>query len=441
MTKKTKQIKFVDIKKKLIKDDDSKSVLKNNKFSYTPHEGASDMTPSEFKTFWHFWETITNIANFYGFDRIAFPVIEKPEIYLFGLGKDVDLFKKEMQYIKTGKDGLVLRPEGTASAIRLVLNTGLLKDKEIVKLFYSGPFFRKEQGIIREFNQTGFEIIGVKNAICDVELINVVHKILTELNLEEINFEINSQGCKDCLKEYTKKLEKYFKSKHAMLCSSCKKHLESKNVLKILQCEKEKCQALLISAPKIQDSFCTSCKKNYSDLVKYLSDLKIPFKENPFLFRDIKYYTSNIFNVYLKDEIIGQGGRYDDLLDLFGANKRPGSGIAITSEKILKLLNVSKEEERPPLFLIQLGDKAKEKSFEILELLRKNNLTTASSLSKSSIKDQMKIAKDLNIQHVLIIGQEEASREEIIFHDLPSGLQETIPFKKLITILNKRLKK
>jgi hypothetical protein len=51
MTKKPKHIKFVDIKKKLIKDDTSKSVLKNNKFSYTPHAGSSDMTPSEFKTF------------------------------------------------------------------------------------------------------------------------------------------------------------------------------------------------------------------------------------------------------------------------------------------------------------------------------------------------------------------------------------------------------
>ncbi|MDD4122824.1 MAG: ATP phosphoribosyltransferase regulatory subunit [Candidatus Pacebacteria bacterium] len=381
------------------------------------------------------------MANFYGFDRIAFPIIEKPEIYLYGLGKETDLVNKEMQYIKTGKNGLVLRPKGTASAIRLVLNTGLLKNKDIVKLFYSGPFFRKEKGNIREFNQTGFEIIGVKNAICDVELINTIDKILQELNLDNFYFEINSQGCKNCLKDYLKQLEKYFKSKKAMLCPSCKKHLENKNILQILQCTKEKCQALLIDAPHIQDSLCQDCKKNYTDLVKYLKSLNIPFKESPFIFRDIKYYTSNIFNVYLHDELIGQGGRYDNLLEVFGANKRPASGIAINSEKILSLMNVVKEIKKPSLFLIQLGDSAKEKSFEILETLRKNDLLTATSLSKGSIKEQMKIAKDLNIEHVLIIGQEEANREEIIFHELTSGLQETIPFKKLINILNKRLKK
>jgi histidyl-tRNA synthetase len=186
---------------------------------------------------------------------------------------------------------------------------------------------------------------------------------------------------------------------------------------------------------------CTNCKKNYKELVKYLLKLKIPFTEKPFLFRDIKYYTSNIFNVCLGEEVVGTGGRYDELLETFGANSRPASGIAITSEKILKLLNVSNEFDKPTCFLVQLGEAAKEKSFEILEVLRKNNFKVASSLSKGSIKEQLVIAHDLKVQYVLIIGQEEANREEIILQDLPSGLQEVIPLKKLVKILNKRLNK
>ncbi len=98
------------------------------------------------------------------------------------------------------------------------------------------------------------------------------------------------------------------------------------------------------------------------------------------------------------------------------------------------------QKPQPKIFLVQLGDLGKKKSLKLMEEFRKNNIFVSESLSKHSIKSQMKSADKEGVKLTLIMGQKEALDNEIIIRDMTSGVQETVPIPKLIGEIKKRLK-
>ena len=129
---------------------------------------------------------------------------------------------------------------------------------------------------------------------------------------------------------------------------------------------------------------------------------------------------------------------------MLGSKSIPAIGFAAGMERII--LEMKEAKSRIPswpqykLFLVQLGDLAKKKSLKILEEFRKEGVLMAESISKHSIKSQMKNADKLGVKLTLILGQKEALDNEIIIRDMTSGVQETVPLAKLMGEVKRRLK-
>ncbi|MEK9148356.1 MAG: His/Gly/Thr/Pro-type tRNA ligase C-terminal domain-containing protein, partial [Patescibacteria group bacterium] len=96
---------------------------------------------------------------------------------------------------------------------------------------------------------------------------------------------------------------------------------------------------------------------------------------------------------------------------------------------------------RPKVFLAQLGELAKKKSFGLMEELRKAGITAAESLGRDSIRSQLKIADRRGAEYTLIVGQKEALDQMVIIREMLSGTQEAIPQSKLIETLKRKLRK
>ncbi|RKX67197.1 MAG: histidine--tRNA ligase, partial [Tenericutes bacterium] len=94
-------------------------------------------------------------AKQYGYGKITFPTIEKLELFKRTAGESSDIVSKEMFSFLDRKDReLALRPEGTASATRLVLENKLVEQGQRFKAFYTLPMYRYERpqkGRQREF--------------------------------------------------------------------------------------------------------------------------------------------------------------------------------------------------------------------------------------------------------------------------------------------------
>lgn len=80
-------------------------------------------------------------------------------------------------------NNLVLRPEGTASLMRYLLENNLQFDLP-AKYYYHGPMFRYEKpqkNRLRQFYQIGLENLGSKDFFSDVETIYIANQILKEI--------------------------------------------------------------------------------------------------------------------------------------------------------------------------------------------------------------------------------------------------------------------
>jgi len=226
-----------------------------------------------------------------------------------------------------GGDFLCLRPEGTASIVRAYIENGMYTRPQPLKLWYFGPFFRYEHpqaGRYRQFWSFGFEVLGEKSSVIDAQIIQIFYNILKELKLKDLVVEVNSIGDEQCRPYYKKLLKNYLRSKETSLCADCRKRIKE-NVLRVLDCKKEKCQAVIAGAPQTLDHLCDECHKHFKQVLEFLDEIEIPYNLNPYLVRGLDYYTKTVFEIFsglsknsqkAQNALLG-GGRYDKLVKLF----------------------------------------------------------------------------------------------------------------------------
>ena len=129
-----------------------------------------------------FWQKVEScarkIAKNYNFTEIRTPIFEHTEVFTRSSGETSDIVSKEMYtFSDKGDRSLTLRPEGTASVARAVIENQMLRKKGIQKLFYIGPFFRYDRpqaGRYRQFHQFGVEVFGIKEPELDAEVIGML---------------------------------------------------------------------------------------------------------------------------------------------------------------------------------------------------------------------------------------------------------------------------
>jgi histidyl-tRNA synthetase len=95
-------------------------------------------------------------------------MVEPTPLFARAIGEVTDIVEKEMYSFEDALNGesLTLRPEGTASCVRAVLQHNLLYDGP-KRLWYMGPMFRHERpqkGRYRQFHQVGVEALGFRRA-------------------------------------------------------------------------------------------------------------------------------------------------------------------------------------------------------------------------------------------------------------------------------------
>ena len=102
--------------------------------------------------------------------KIRTPILEQTGLFVRSIGEETDVVGKEMYTFSDSNDtlNLSLRPEGTASCLRAVVEHNLLYNSP-QKLWYMGPMFRRERpqkGRYRQFHQVGVEALGFDGPGC-----------------------------------------------------------------------------------------------------------------------------------------------------------------------------------------------------------------------------------------------------------------------------------
>jgi len=423
------------------------------KESFRKAKGMHDILADEYLLKENFIEKAKKIASFYEFQPIQTPILEKVELFTTSIGETTDIIEKEMYNLKTkGREQLVLRPEGTAAVVRAYIENGMQSLPQPVMLHYHGPFFRYERsqkGRTREFQQFGLEILGETDAIADAVIIKTTQAILEEAGkIKNLTLKINSVGDKECRETYQRELINYYKKNSTKLCKNCVRRLKT-NPMRLLDCKEEGCQEIKENAPQIMNFLCTGCSNHFKDVLETLDASEVSYYLDHTLVRGLDYYSRTAFEFIDEDTglVVCGGGRYDPLSKILSGKEVSGVGAAIGIDRVLEknkkkqsVKTTTKRGKPAKVFFIQLGVGARYKSLAVLEKLRKSKIPTKHSLSKSSLKGQLKLASKLKIPYTLILGQKEALEDSIIVRNMITTSQETIKIEKLIDHLKKKIK-
>ena len=401
-------------------------------------KGTMDILPDETPLWRHIEGIMREEAEKYGYGEIRTPTFENTELFVRGVGDTTDVVQKEM-YTFADRDenrSISLRPEGTASVVRAIIENGRCSDPLPLKYYYIMSCFRHEKpqaGRSREFVQFGTEMFGSKSPASDATAISLANSVLRRLGLGNVKLHVNSIGCKECRPAYREALVNYFKGNIDCLCDTCKTRLE-KNPLRLLDCKNPDCHKIAVGAPKTVDHLCEKCNSDFAMLRSALDAMKIDYVVDSSIVRGLDYYTGTVFE-FIAEGIGSQstvcgGGRYDGLVSSLGGPELPGIGFGMGITRLilaLRELGLDKiETPAPSVYIAALGERAMVKGLEICERLRSLGKYAECDVVGRSLKAQMKYANKLHASYTLIIGDSEVESGKAQLRNMENGEQTEI---------------
>ena len=386
------------------------------------------------------WQAVEAAARIHfqrsGFGEIRTPLMEPTDLFCRGIGEATDVVGKEMYTFRDrGDRSCTLRPEGTASVVRAALQHGLLTQGP-QKLWYAGPMFRYERpqaGRQRQFHQIGVEWLGASSPRSDVEVIALAWDFLASLGVGGLELQLNSLGSVDDRKAFRTALVGWLEQRVDQLDEDSRARLFT-NPLRILDSKNKATQLLLESAPTLTESLSPESRSRFDAVQHGLTTLGIPFRLNHRLVRGLDYYCHTAFEI-TSDQLGAQatvcgGGRYDGLICQLGGVETPAVGWALGLERLLLVLEETSKAEptgrasqltrapKPDAYLVNRGVQAEQAALVLARALRSQGLTVELDSSGAAFGKQFKRADRCGARFALVLGDEEAGRNEVLIKPL-----------------------
>jgi histidyl-tRNA synthetase len=411
-------------------------------------KGFRDALPDESNVWRWVSGRIRETFQAWGFREIRLPIVERTELFARSLGETTEVVEKQMySFPDLRGESLTLRPEGTAPAVRAYIEHHLDQGEPVTRLHYAGPMFRYERpqkGRYRQFFQMGVELIGDSSPEADAEVLSLLDTLLSRVGVSEVALAINSLGHGGCRPPFLEVLRSYLESHRAGLCGDCVRKIET-NPMRVLDCKVDACIAVAAGAPSILEHICKECRTHFDEVRARLDLLGVKYVVDPRIVRGLDYYVRTAFEATSArlgaKNSVAAGGRYDGLVKALGGPDVPGLGFAIGMERLMALLpeDIEFPSDRPSVVMVGAGTpEARSAAFVLADRLRRSGIDVGSGGGRS-LKSQLRRADKTGAPFVVILGDEELEKGEVVLRDMRHQSQERVPRDRVGDILLRRL--
>ena len=403
-------------------------------------KGVREYLPPESQSFEWVREQLIAPAKEAGYQLMELPVFEDTNLFSRGVGESTDVVSKEMYTFEDrGGRSITLRPEGTAGVMRAVIESNLDRGQLPVKAWYSGQFFRAERpqaGRYRQFYQVGIEAIGIEDPALDAEVIAIADRGFKNLGLKNYRLEITSLGDAQSRAAHRVDLMKFI---DGLALDDATKERAAINPLRLFDDKRPEMQEAMAKAPILLDYLSPESAANFAAVQKYLTAMDIAFTINPRMVRGLDYYTGTTFEFIHPDlgaqSGIGGGGRYDGLMETLGGQSLSGIGFGLGVDRALLAAiaesTVPSQEFTSDLFIIPLGDDAKEKALVIAQSLRSSGIRTEIAFGDRALKGAMKAADKSGARYVIVLGESELMERTVELKKMSDGVTSSVKIDQL----------
>jgi histidyl-tRNA synthetase len=407
-------------------------------------KGVSEYVPNRSAAFEFVRENLVAPAKRAGYQLIELPVFEDTDLFTRGVGESTDVVSKEMYTFEDrGGRSITLRPEGTAGVMRAVIEHGLDRGQLPVKVWYSGQFFRAERpqaGRYRQFYQVGIEAIGLDDPAIDAEVIAIADAGFRSLGLKKYRLEITSLGDSESRAAHRVDLLKFIATLDLDEATTARAAI---NPLRLFDDKRDEMKKAMENAPLLINYLNEKSKTQFELVKKYLDALGISYVLNPRMVRGLDYYTGTTFEFVHEllgaQSGIGGGGRYDGLMEQLGGQSLSGIGFGLGVDRALLAAEaegvIASDAFVSDLFIIPLGESAKEQALTIAATLRKVGKVVEIAFGDRALKGAMKGADKSGATYVIVLGESEISSGTVELKEMKTGQTRSVKIDSLLQSL------
>lgn len=412
--------------------------------------GTRDLLPDD-TTRWRWAESrARDVLERYGFGELRTPMFEEYELFARTAGESSDVVQKEMYRFKDlGDRELALRPEFTAGVMRAYLEHGLGGRSRVHRLWSMGPVFRygrPQKGRYRQFSQINCELVGSAAPGADVEMIALFVDLYEAWGFTNLSVKVNSVGQPASRAAYGERLRALLAPFADRLSEDSKRRLEQ-NPLRVLDTKSEGDLAVLAELaprmPHMIDVLDDADREHWTAVLAGLEAAGVRYELDHGLVRGLDYYTRTAFEVHDPSlgaqSALGGGGRYDALIEQLGGAPTPGVGFAIGLDRAMLVLEergLAAEATDTVCVVAMEGTRAGVTA--IVRQLRKQ-FRVESDVEARGFNAQMKAAGKSGARFLVIAGEDEWSRGEVMLKDSKSGEQVAVKRDQLAAALSARI--
>ena len=415
----------------------------------------------------------------YGFDPLETPSFEIAENIGSFLAEDDNNPMSDVFSFNDGEKNITLRYDLSSPLARFVAQNNQ-ELPSIYKRYAIQNVFRNEKSgnaRFREFTQADCDIVGnVNPAQANAELCNLVASTLIECGLKKDQFTINVsnrkiiQGLIQDLKIPANKEIKVMRA----IDKLDKPDFGIKGVEDLLKKERKDKSGAITKGADLNDDQVSKILNflKIKDLKKLKQDFKNPItqegikeledlfevldfgnyselvKTNFTIVRGLAYYDGFCIETNLnfkttnnkgKEIDIGSvcsGGQYNKLISRFKGVDIPGTGVSIGVDRLLfamSQINQVQLDDQKPVIVCVMDEKYLKNYYEILDILRKNNINSEIFLdSKKNLGKQLTYANKRGCPIAVICGENEFKDNKITLKNLQGvkGEDNQITFSK-----------
>lgn len=406
-------------------------------------KGFRDFLPSQMALRERILTIFKDVFVLFGFAPLQTPTLEYAEVLMGKYGEEAD----KLLYTFEDRGG---RRIGLNYDLTVPLARVLSQYQDIPKPFKRyqiQPSYRAEnpqRGRYRQFTQCDVDTVGATSELSDAEIIAVIYTALKRIGFTNFIIQINDRQIfnnlvqdglipEEKLTDVIRSVDKLDKiGRTGVTAELLGKGYEAGLIEAVLN--------------KLMRSEKTERLEKIFSYLKLLEVDEANFSFSPVLARGLDYYTSTIFEAIIPDAGIGSvagGGRYDNLIKTLGGPNLPAVGTTIGLDRICDVIEDNDlfpnlQNAAVTVLVTIFSEELISNSLKICSKLRLNNIPTelyADATSK--IEKQMKYADQKKIEHVLIIGPEEAAQNMFTVKNLKTREQKTVALEELINILKK----
>jgi histidyl-tRNA synthetase len=417
--------------------------------TFQPVRGMRDLLPEEAETLNRVIAKARETAELYGYREVITPVVEPYELLSAKAGEEIR--QRMFTFKDLGNRTVALRPEFTSSIARLA-TTALKNEPKPLRTFSMGSIYRYDEpqrGRYREFWQSDFEVIGSNKPEADAEIILLTNSLMKAAGLRNYTFKVGHIGVIRGILSQENVDEKV---QNAVLQRMDKKEYDEAFSL----IKSEKCRTTLRGLVKLKSSKAfetveemkahvkgydeaAAAADNLLEILRLVTESGCEIATvDPGFGRGLEYYTGMIFEAYIPelDIALGGGGRYDRLIEAFGGEPTPATGVAHGLDRIALAMKMQKtavstgQEKR--VLVIPVNEGLKAAALRISQTLREAGIPTEFEVMGRKMTKALEDADRRQVDYAIIVGEKELKQGAVVLRDLTKREQTVVAIEKLL---------